>query len=211
MPSGRIQYNQTLAIAAPRRLAKSVKFADRVFPPRCLPATHPFSVPMAYVRRPSGIRSRLRMAYRSASDQRPDGMPFGITLGSGSVRPACFDKAPTSPLSAAAQQFPPHVGQHVADLIEQLVRLIEPARGFGTATRLAVSPPATSAMRASMRVMSGTEVMRRPSVDRDDKAAKDLTPRPSPLPEQRIGDAGGQTSAAPLTLTARRMSGRPAT
>ena len=30
---------------------------------------------------------------------------------------------------AAAQQLPPHVDQHVADLLEQLVRLLEPARG----------------------------------------------------------------------------------
>ena len=34
VPSGRIQYNQTLAIAAPRGLAKSVKFADRPRRPR---------------------------------------------------------------------------------------------------------------------------------------------------------------------------------
>ena len=68
----------------------------------------------------------------------------------------------SSPLSAAAQQLPPHVGQHVADLVEQLVRLVEPARGFGAAARLAV-PSCHSAMRASMRVMSGTEVTGSPS------------------------------------------------
>jgi hypothetical protein len=34
---------------------------------------------------------------------------------------------------------PPHLGQHVADLVEQLVRLVEPAGGFGAAARLAVA------------------------------------------------------------------------
>jgi hypothetical protein len=36
---------------------------------------------------------------------------------------------------AAAEQLPPHFGQHVADLVEQLVRLVEPARGVGAAQR----------------------------------------------------------------------------
>ena len=37
-----------------------------------------------------------------------------------------------------AQRHPAHLGQHVVDLIEQLVRLIEPARSIGTPSRLAV-------------------------------------------------------------------------
>ena len=41
-----------------------------------------------------------------------------------------------SPLPLAAQQLPPHLGQHVADLVEQLVRLVEPAGDFGAASRL---------------------------------------------------------------------------
>ena len=35
-----------------------------------------------------------------------------------------------------AQDRPPHVGQHVVDLVEQLVRLVEPARVIGAAARL---------------------------------------------------------------------------
>ena len=44
----------------------------------------------------------------------------------------------TSPLTAA-QHLPPRLGQHVADLVQQLVRLIDPSRGTGAATRLAVT------------------------------------------------------------------------
>ena len=58
--------------------------------------------------------------------------------GGTNERPA-LERADGSPLPAAAQQFPPHVAQHVADLVQQLVRPIEPTRGFGTAARLAVS------------------------------------------------------------------------
>jgi hypothetical protein len=43
-----------------------------------------------------------------------------------------------SPLSAA-HQLPPHIAQHVADLLQQLVRLVEPARGIGAAAGLAGS------------------------------------------------------------------------
>jgi hypothetical protein len=43
-----------------------------------------------------------------------------------------------SPQPAAAQQLPPHLGQHVLDLVEQLVRLAEHAIGFGAASRLPV-------------------------------------------------------------------------
>jgi hypothetical protein len=38
--------------------------------------------------------------------------------------------------SAGAQHRPPHVGQHVADLGEQLPRLVEPASDFGVPHRL---------------------------------------------------------------------------
>jgi hypothetical protein len=44
-----------------------------------------------------------------------------------------------SPLPAAAQQLPPHVVQPVSDLIEQLVRRVEPARGIRAASQLVVS------------------------------------------------------------------------
>ena len=44
-----------------------------------------------------------------------------------------------SPSPAAAQQLPPHLGQHVADFVEELVRLAEHAIGFRTASRLPVS------------------------------------------------------------------------
>jgi hypothetical protein len=42
-------------------------------------------------------------------------------------------------LPIAAQQFPLHLGQHVADLLEQPVHLLEPTRRLGTAARLAVA------------------------------------------------------------------------
>jgi hypothetical protein len=42
-------------------------------------------------------------------------------------------------LSAVAQQLPSHLGQHVADLIEQLVRSAERTIGFGAAPRLPAS------------------------------------------------------------------------
>ena len=44
-----------------------------------------------------------------------------------------------SPRPAAAPQLPPHIGQHVADLIEQLVRFAEHSIGFSAASRLPAS------------------------------------------------------------------------
>jgi hypothetical protein len=43
-----------------------------------------------------------------------------------------------SPLPAAAQQVLPYVNQHVAGLVEQPPRLVEPAGSFGAASRLPV-------------------------------------------------------------------------
>jgi hypothetical protein len=56
-----------------------------------------------------------------------------------------------------AEHGPPHLGQQVGHLVEQLVRLVGPARGFGTASRLALSLfPICDA--GEQRVMSGTDV-----------------------------------------------------
>jgi hypothetical protein len=43
-------------------------------------------------------------------------------------------------LRRGSQLLPPYLSQHVADPVEQLVRLLEPAGGFGPAARLALLP-----------------------------------------------------------------------
>jgi hypothetical protein len=40
---------------------------------------------------------------------------------------------------ASAKQFPPHLAQHVGHLLQQLVRLLQPAGGIGAAAGLAVA------------------------------------------------------------------------
>jgi hypothetical protein len=44
---------------------------------------------------------------------------------------------PASPRPAGStRHLPPHLGQHVGHLVEQLVRLLQPARGIGAASGL---------------------------------------------------------------------------
>ena len=64
----------------------------------------------------------------------------------------------TSPSAAGAQHCPPHLGQHIGDLVEQPVRLVEPARGFGTTSRLAVPVLPLGDPGKQAGVISGTDV-----------------------------------------------------
>jgi hypothetical protein len=58
---------------------------------------------------------------------------------------------------AAAQQLPPHVGQHVGDSSNSFVRLLLPARGIGAASRLPM-PILPFLDAGEQRVISGIDV-----------------------------------------------------
>ena len=73
-------------------------------------------------------------------------IPTESRLGQASLRPV-----------AAAQQIPPHVGQHVGDLLQQPVGLLQAAGGIGAASRLAVSVlPLVVARRKRRQTPSGS-------------------------------------------------------